>query len=483
MSVQIFRDVEEALAREVRRITFDDQRTLTRTVLQDVFDPFTGELVKTPIQPSLYDSSADASNIQYPNFFIKLIKTREDRFSKREVPLYSNLDQVQVSNAPKAYSIVTEGIDGSISSPSSVLKTSIFNINLIQPNYLLRILNGNNIGTYIVNSITTNLGVPYSINLSSNLIVNLPNFLFDTLSRTILFSSPQDLSTIEIGDQFKDSIGNIFQITQVNANKGLIVIAGSINPNLNSGASIFRNGNVLKNSDTSSLRFLILDPSKPVIKPSLVGDSQATAQTLAFNWPVPLDVYYLIRIDSKERATHIDILNRMWEEFNPPRTGLPLVIRSKDSADENLTVDIPNGGSNIIQVNNNSVFSVGDPVFIIDDFNPTRDSNGNFSRPFTTEVISIAPNNQLILADIVPDTFKVSNNTKIVSNSDFKIWMFHFSDHNTRDVEGAQYWVHEFTFWVQIWVDRFGNPEEFNRITDIATPTGTIDGNIIIDDT
>ena len=69
MSVTVFKDIEEAILREVRRITFHDSRTVDRTVLEDTYDPFTGELVQTPIEPSLYDSSADASHIQYPHFF------------------------------------------------------------------------------------------------------------------------------------------------------------------------------------------------------------------------------------------------------------------------------------------------------------------------------------------------------------------------------------------------------------------------------
>jgi hypothetical protein len=61
--------------------------------------------------------------------------------------------------------------------------------------------------------------------------------------------------------------------------------------------------------------------------------------------------------------------------------------------------------------------------------------------------------------------------------------MFHFVDHVTKDVEGSQYWVHEFTFWVQIFVDRLEAPAEYSTITEINTPIENIDdGNIIIED-
>ena len=74
MSITVFKDIEEAILREVRRITFHDTRTADKIVLEDTFDPFTGEIVQVPIEPSLYDSSADTGHIQYPHFFVKLQK-------------------------------------------------------------------------------------------------------------------------------------------------------------------------------------------------------------------------------------------------------------------------------------------------------------------------------------------------------------------------------------------------------------------------
>ena len=88
MSVRIFKDIEEALSREVRRLTYHYSATVTDTVLQDAFDPFTGDIVQIPLEAQYYDSSADTQSIDYPNIFIKLLRTREDRFSGKNIPQY-----------------------------------------------------------------------------------------------------------------------------------------------------------------------------------------------------------------------------------------------------------------------------------------------------------------------------------------------------------------------------------------------------------
>jgi hypothetical protein len=60
--------------------------------------------------------------------------------------------------------------------------------------------------------------------------------------------------------------------------------------------------------------------------------------------------------------------------------------------------------------------------------------------------------------------------------------MFHFVDHVTKDVEGSQYWVHEFTFWVQIWIDRLEDIKKTGTVTDIATDIEDIDTEYILSD-
>lgn len=480
---RVFLDVEEALSREVRRITFHDNRTLDKTVLQDTYDPFTGEVIKVPITAKFYDSSADANHIQYPNFFIKLKKTREDRFTGRVVPEYGKWIRTPIQNSPGAYLIVLTGIDGTISAAGNDFLTAAFQIRKVQPGYFIRLLNGNNIGTYIVQSTTISNTGEHTITVSNTIVQNLPVSLFDPNTRKVYFQGPVDLSTVKIGDIYTDASSNIFTITAIDSNLGTIVIDGITTPSLLVNSIISRTGNVFTSTDLSSVRYLVMDPTQPIQVAGLAGQQDQKEKSEGVSPPVPIDAYYLIRIDSKTRENHIDVLNRVWEEFNPPRTALPVIQRSSLSAEQFLTADIPTGGSDIIQVGDTTNFSLGDQVFIIDQYHPTKRPDGDgFERPFESKVIEILSSTQLRVADIVPDTYLAANCTKIISNCEFHLFMFHFVDHVTKDVEGSQYWVHEFTFWVQIWVDRLEQPDSLTSVTEIATPIEDLQGNIIIED-
>lgn len=469
MSRRIFRDVEESIFREVRRITFDSKRTTSLTVLQDVYDVFTGEVLQTPIEPSLYDSSADTNNIQYPHFFVKLLYSREDRFTGRVIPQYNKELINPINTAPQAFSIVLNLQDITINSPGNTFTTTNFQIGKIQVGYLLRILTGNNIGTYIVSSVDIST---HTITVNNILVNNLPTLLFDANTNTVFTSSPVDLSTIQEGDILVDSTSAQFPILTVNTNNSSFTILGSNGPNLGINAHILRTPNAFKNIDASLDFGIIMDPSQPVIKTFYSADFeiadqqtlQAAAKYQAVSPAIPIDAYYLVRIDSKERDSHIDVINRVWEEFNPPRTGLPTIIRTENSADELLTANVLSGGSQTITVSDNSLFSINDSVFVIDKFHPTKSSNGSFETPFSSKIIGKIGLDRLILRDIVPDTFTTATETRVISNADYYLLMFHFVDHKTKDVEGAQYWSHEFTFWVQFWIDRQGAITNYDNV-------------------
>lgn len=468
MSRRIFRDVEEAISREVRRITFNDSRTADEVILKDTFDPFTGQLVSVPIEPRFYDSSADARQIQYPHFFVKFLKTREDRFSGRVTPPYGFVYTSPVLTSPAGYDIIFNGPDGSILALGNEFKTASIKIRNAQPGFLLRLLGGNNKGTYQIDHISVSGSGPSSIFVSSNIVLNLPEAVFSVSSRVLTFESPVDLNTVLVGDNFVDSTSTTFSITHIDVPTSSITLGGVTTPNLSANSSITRTGNVFQVIDTSAINYIVMDPSKPVLITTANGVEQAHDQTTGSSPQIPLDAYYLVRIDSKERDTHIDVLNRIWEEFNPPRTGIPVVIRSRNSADQAFTQDVPTGGSSIIYVKDNSQFSLNDPVFIVNEFHPTKKLDHTFDEPFESIVIAKVSNNGLQLKDVVPDTYTVANNSRIVSNCTFSILMFHFVDHITKDVEGSQYWVNEFTFWVQIWVDRLEDPRVESDIHDLS---------------
>ena len=593
-SRQIWRDVEEAISREIRRITFWNQRTASRTVLMDTFNPFTGDLVQLPIEPNFYDSSADASNIQYPNFFVRLMKTREDRFTGRVVPQYGKDYLDPITTSPPALSIILRDNDGLVSSPGSVFQTANFQIRKVLPNFLLRLLSGNNIGTYLITSVTINNSGDHFINLSNILVPSTPLAYTDASTGLIKFTAPVDLNTVQVNDVFVDASSTHFVITAISPIDNTINIAPNSTPNLNVGGQIIRTGNVLKNTD-SSVIYLILDPSQVVELNLEEGTKPGYDEISGVSHEVPIDVYYMVRIDSTDRDDHIDVINRMWEEFNPPRTALPTVIRSSTSAEQFLSQNVSIGGSNIVYISDTAGFNLDDEVVIVDDFHPTKTVQGDgFERPFQSVIASITPpagnnavvlGNQIIvsvdtttdiitlkdyatglpsnltgitpgmqlvfdplnpsalaivpstttiyntnqiqqglsansivatiesvniglsqitvndacgfqpnsfvnlnqvsygilqLADTVPDTYLTSNHAKIISNTDFRLFMFHFVDHVTRDIEGSQYWVHEFSFWVQIWVDRLEQPQITPAVKIIDNSYGTLDGEISV---
>jgi hypothetical protein len=154
------------------------------------------------------------------------------------------------------------------------------------------------------------------------------------------------------------------------------------------------------------------------------------------------------------------------------------------SADQILTSDVTSGGSNTIQIADNSNMNVGDKVYLFDELTPTKRVDGEgFQRPFESVIIDKISTNQVVLQDIAPDTFTKANGARLVTNAEFRLFMFHFTDHVTKDVEGSQYWVHEFTFWIQIWIDRLEEADinsAITAITDIATTIEDIDTQIIL---
>lgn len=484
MSRRIFLDVEEALAREVRRISFHDTRTQDKVVLQDTYDPFTGEVVQAPVEADFYDSSADANHIQYPHIFIRLMKTREDRTTGRVVPQYGKWIQAPLSTSPGAYEIIVPGSDALITSLGNSLTTTIFQIRKVQPGQFIRLLGGNNKGTYIVDSITVNPIGDHTISVSNTIVANLPEFNYNSTTGLVTFSSAIDLNTVKVGDELIDASSNAFSITAVDTSQGTITLATSLTIDTSLGGAVSRVGNVFTATDLSPVKFLIMDPTKPLMTTGFCGNTtQATQSIVGMSPEIPIDAYYLIRIDSKTRENHIDILNRVWEEFNPPRTALPVIKRTSLSAEQLLDADITVGGSTTVIVKDTSKFKVNDKVYIFDDFSPTKAVSGEgFQRPFESKVVNILSNTEIEVADTVPDTYKISSSAKIVSNAELMLCMFHFVDHVTKDVEGSQYWVHEFTFWVQIFVDRLEQPGEYSAITEINTPIEDYDGNIIIED-
>lgn len=474
-SRRIFNDIEEALAREIRRISYHDSRTIDKTILRETYDPFSGEIIEGAIEPEFYDSSADAGVVQYPHIFIRLMKTKEDRTSGRVVPQYGQWLEAVVTTSPKAYEIVLSNSSALIPVVGNDITVTAFQIRKAQVGHLIRLQEGNNKGTYTISSITISNTGDHTITVSNTIVDDLGALTFSNTDRIVKFSGYVDLSTVKIGDDFIDSGSNVFSITAVDSARGQLTLGGVTTPLSSQGGQVTRTGDVFTSTDLVAVRFLVLDPTKPIKTATVCGDVDGTSETVGVSPPIPIDAFYMVRIDSKTRENHIDILNRVWEEFNPPRTALPVIIRSALSADQLLTADIPIGGSSTISVEDSSKYNVGEPVFVFDDLLPVGTLDANGSRPFDAKVLDILPNNQILLDKIVPDSFKLNNTARLVSNSQFALLMFHLEDHLTKDVEGSQYWVHEFTFWVQLFIDR---NEQYNNVESGVLEEGVVSKSV-----
>jgi len=476
MSVTILRDVEEALLREFRNILIAEQRTPTFQTFPSTFDPFTGEkIVNQPLQGHFIDSSDNGRNIEYPHVYIKILRSEEDLSSGRIVPPYGKEVSIPIAYESRAYNIVLSAEDLLMTSGNTVTTSNLKSI-LINNTYTLSIISGPNVGTYFITGISLNGNGPHTITLSSTIVPNMPTNNYRLSNGTITFLSPVDLNTVAAGDIFTDSTSKTFTIESVDVPNNAIVINKNtrlVPPSPGSGSFITRPGNVLKTSDLSTpRRALVLDPSKPVVGKGILNPNLPnTSKNLALDWAVPLDLIFGITIDTKNFNDHTAVWNRVWEEFNPPRRGLPIIVRSKQSSESMLACNFSGEQSNNIQILDASTFIVGEYVQV---FN-------NLTTGFNTQIVGINYNtNTLMLANPVPNSFTVANRTKVVSNVWLVVWEWDFQSHRDNSTDGSQYWSHSYEYRVQVWVDKKFGEEIYGVIRQIDGNIEDFDGNLVI---
>lgn len=437
--VRIIEDVEEALAREVRHIVFfqDRYRGEEGISFKELFDPFTGEMKRRPIEPRFYDDSADSLVSTNPRFTLRLLKLYEDLETKRLLPPYGE-EITEVIPGPNAYRvklagenlITTDGVG------SSIVQLTNRKIREIQEGDYLRIITGQNIGTYKVASVALNGNGPHTITLDSVLLDQLPAFDYNKNSGIITFRSFVDLSSVKSGDIFTDANDQDFTITGFNLSDAtLAVAAGSALVNGANGI-ISRSGNVLQGDDEGEEQcFQILDPSQPIANK---GTRYSKKSQL-----IPYTFLYYIKIVSRERDDHIAIADRMMQVFNPPRGMLSTVVRSELSANKLLIKDA-NAGDKTIFVQDATEFYVNEHVHLLDDL--------TFDEENVIESVNLQ-SNSITLKNALQAAHKVNDSALLVSNA--CLWTFErdFTNHQTEDREDMQLWVHRFTFRVEGWVE------------------------------
>ena len=471
MSVRILKDVEEALLREFRNILYSDLRTQTFEVLQSSFDPFTGEkVVGSPLEGRFYDSSADARNIEYPHIYIKILRSSEDLTSGRLVSPYGKSVNVPIATAGRAFKVIFSGGD-LIRTAGDTITTSSIKIKFMKPNQLISILDGPNVGTYIIKQISLNGNGPHVIQLDPKLVTGCPVSSFKLATKTLTFLSPVDLNTVAAGDIFTDSTANTFTIAAIDIpNNALIINTTGASPSVASGSFISRPGNILPVADPDTFRsFMVLDPTMPIVGRGMLNPTDAnTDQTKKSDWAIPLDLHFGIIIDTKAKDDHDAVWNRVWEEFNPPRRGLQLLVRNSQSAESLLASDLSVPSSNQLQIKDTSPFIVGQFIRI---FN-------KLTLGFETQILGInSDTNTLMLADPVPNTFTIANGTSVISNADVVIWEWDFLSHRDNSTDGSQYWSHAYEYRVQVWVDKKQGEEIVGVIKSINVSVEDLNSN------
>lgn len=437
--VRVIEDIEEALSREVRRILFGQQRHAGESgvTFREVFDTFTGELRRQPIEPQFYDDTAEAQASADPRFTLRLLKLYEDLQTKRLLPPYGE-ELTQVIPGPGAYQVKFGGenaitTDGTADSTIQLTHRKIRDIDVGD---WIRLLTGANQGTYQIASVTLNGNGPHTITLDPTLLLELPAFNYNKDAGVITFNSFMDLTVVRPGDIFIDAQDQTFTITAVNADNATIAVTSGSSVVNGADASISRSGAVLQNDDEGNeICYQILDPSLPIANK---GTRYSKKSQL-----IPYTFLYYIKIVSRERDDHIAIANKMMQVFNPPRGMLSTVVRSELSADSAIKKDVP-VGTRTIFVENASLFFPNDCLRILDNV-----SFGEEAIVESTNQVS----NSITLKSAITGNYTLENLGQVVSNTDFWTFERDFINHQTEDQEAMQLWVHRFTFRVEAWVE------------------------------
>lgn len=459
--VRIIEDIEEALAREVRRILFFENRTRreakrgTETPFRESYDVFTGELKRQPLEPRFFDDTAQSVVATNPRFDIQLLKLYEDLETKRLLPAVG-LDDVEVLPGPGAYEMILGGrslitTDGGSGSTVELTNRKILDV---QTTHVLRIKSGNNQGTYKIASISLNGNGPHTITLSNTLVDNLPEMSYNKDAGTIVFTSFVDLQAVKAGDELVDAASNSFTITAVNASTSALSIAPGSALATGIGARIDRVGDVLQNDDVGEPQaFLILDPASPV--PGKGTKYRRRSQL------VPYTFLYYIKITSREREDHTAVANRLIQVMNPPRGSIQVIIRSDESAEALLKKNIQTGDT-VLLLEDAKKFYVGEKIRLF--------NNLAIGEELTIKSVNNL-SNSLTVSTPVTGNYNIDHEARVVSNTGLCVLERDFRNHVTEDQLAKQLWIHRFTYRIEGWIEA--------RIPDFTTEQTFVDTNEI----
>ena len=413
MARQVVKDIEEALKREVARLTTHYPQTRTNRGSQTTYDVFTGEVKELPLTAHFYDESSNPSVIQYPRVDVRFEEISEDRTSGRMISVWEarNTDYNQLAwpnqDRPPVYFRLVSGADGLTSGDNFIITAAASKHT--ESGNILSILTGNNKGRYKILSVDWTTGI---LTLDPTLISSLATLSYNENTRKLYLLDPTDLSAVKAGDVFEDASSTRFPILNVKADKRELYLGGTGTPSLVAGASILRDGDVLSNIDISAVKYVIMDADRPLIYEPC--NSPITEAWDTENYATPFDYFWAVEIKNKERQAHISIADRITETIiNRTRRALDILLRSPDSAESNI-IEGPNlGEANVFRIDDASKMSVNDSVYIANKFH-ISDNNQIIDIDYTTNTITLRFD--------VPAEFNLENKSVLVTEAKLKLW-------------------------------------------------------------
>jgi hypothetical protein len=413
MMRQVIKDIEEALKREFTQITTQDKRTKTSVFFKSTYDVFTGEVKQVPLEAHFFNENSHPNQVQYPRIDITFDTIEEDRTSGRMLSIWEdyNTDYREIvkvnPNRPRVFEPVVSGAEG-------ISQGNYFSINSIklakvQPNYLLKIICGNNKGTYRIKAIDVENS---RVELESILLENIEGLSFNTDLRNLYFLDNVDLFSVKAGDIFVDDQGVEFKIAKIRTKYRELKLLGNAIPSLGVGSFIKRTANVLSNIDSVPVRYIIMNPEK--FKTNAQDCHPLTDGYLLSHNMTPLNYYYTVEIKNKERQLHVEMAERMTETIiNRPRRAIKLALRTDQSAESEVVVGPDIGTGQVVSVKDASQYIVNDLVYFINKYSVSE----------VNQIIDIDyHHNTIVLRYKVDREFQPENKTALVSNVKIRYW-------------------------------------------------------------
>lgn len=443
MSVQVVKDIQEALLREITNLATQVKDTNTNISTQTTYDVFTGEPLPVDIEGNLYNSSSSPNEVEYPRVDLEYSGIREDRESGRMISIWEDLNTEYRSliwpnqDRPATYEAVLSGTDGVVTSTG--LQIGPIKYRRVQSNYLVKIISGVNLGTYKISALNP---LTSTLELDGTLVADIQELSFNETTRKLYFLNPTDTYAVRAGDVFVDSDNVEFKILHINTKQRELYLDGSAIPSLDVGSSIVRQGAVLKQYDSSPVVYVIMDPAKPRTSTQCAA-SQVTDAWDTAHPATPFDYYFTIEIKNKDQQSHIAMVDQMTNTIiNRTRRQLSIILREENSSESDIVQGPNTGFGQSIQVKDASTFRVNDSVWLINKYS-ISDNN---------QIIDVDyASNTITLRNKVPISFSYKNKSILVANAKLKSWgmLLNNEDVNIGQDNINNFYRQEYTFRIQ----------------------------------